>query len=196
MGNYELWFGYFEGETFVWKILKKFTTFQEAYREYKKFVEEQFKLDDEDLQEKWGSTRLDIELREHGKKINWVGLYTRKVDTNEDEKDKEKESDKEDKKDEKGASAKDSVPFELSFLVRINGDVYDEETFYEYLDVPYIFYPDVPSEESVREDLEGLVDVWREKNGGEDPHLVKFTEVNLYERNEIVKVYPSLKIGE
>lgn len=75
--KYELWFGKFEKEDFVWNIIKKFDKYDDAYKYYKKFVNEQFNLSNDELVEEHNSTRLDIELRSNNQKINWVGIYTK-----------------------------------------------------------------------------------------------------------------------
>ena len=76
--KYELWFGKFEHEDLAWKIIKNFDNYEDAYKYYKKFVNEQFNLDNDELIEEHDSTRLDIELRSNNKKINWIGIYAKK----------------------------------------------------------------------------------------------------------------------
>lgn len=92
--EYELLFGTFEGENFKWKTLKKFNNFKEAYREYKKFVDKQMSYSVEELLKIWSSGRIDIELRQGTKLLNWVGVYCRRTDPDKKmEKSKEKDSD-------------------------------------------------------------------------------------------------------
>lgn len=74
----DLWLGTFEGEKFVWKKLNTFDGFDKAYTAYKKFVNEQLKYDDQELLKIWKSPRLDIELKQGEKLINWVGIYCRR----------------------------------------------------------------------------------------------------------------------
>lgn len=91
--EYELLFGTFEGENFKWKTLKKFNNFKEAYREYKKFVDKQMSYSVEELLKVWSSGRIDIELRQGTKLLNWVGVYCRRVDPDEKiERSKKKDS--------------------------------------------------------------------------------------------------------
>lgn len=78
--HYELWLGSFEGENFKWKKLESFNDFAKAYAAYKKFVDKQLTYSDEELIEVWDSPRLDIELKQEDKIINWVGIYYSKVD--------------------------------------------------------------------------------------------------------------------
>lgn len=83
--KYDLWLGSFEGENFKWKKLKSFNDWSKAYKEYKSFVNEQFRYSDKELFEVWHSTRLDIELKQEDKLLNWVGIYLRKKDGDDDE---------------------------------------------------------------------------------------------------------------
>ena len=91
--DFSLWLGSFEGEEFVWKKLKTFTSFEDAYKAYKKFTNEQMQYDSKELLEIWDSARLDIELKQGEKLLNWVGIYSRKttyLDEDEDEDEDEK----------------------------------------------------------------------------------------------------------
>lgn len=77
--EYEIWLGTFEGENFVWKTIKKFTSFDKAYKFYYDYVNKQSSYTDEELEKIWSSGRLDIELRQGKKLINWHGMYSRRV---------------------------------------------------------------------------------------------------------------------
>ena len=68
--DYEIWLGTFEGEDFVWKTVKKLNTFDKH---------KQASYSAEELSKSWGSGRIDIELRQGKKLLNWVGMYYRKA---------------------------------------------------------------------------------------------------------------------
>ena len=92
--EYEIWLGTFEGENFVWKTIKKFSDFDKAYEFYSKYVKKQESYSAEELAKIWSSARVDIELRQGNKLLNWIGMYNRKVreiDEDEDEDDKKTE---------------------------------------------------------------------------------------------------------
>ena len=72
----------------------------EAYKEFKKYVNTQLKYTDEELKKVWDTGRLDIELRQGNKLLNWVGIYSREV---------KNLSEKEEKEAESGKVKKDSV---------------------------------------------------------------------------------------
>lgn len=92
--EYELLLGTFEGDDFKWKTLKKFNDFKEAYKEYKKYVDKQMSYSVEELLKVWSSGRIDIELRQGTKLLNWAGIYCRRTDPDEKiEKSKKKDSD-------------------------------------------------------------------------------------------------------
>ena len=76
--KYELWLGSFEGERFKWKKLETFDDYQEAYSKFKKFVNKQVEYNDAELLDVWESPRLDIELKQGERIIDWVGIYTGK----------------------------------------------------------------------------------------------------------------------
>lgn len=87
--EYTIDLGTFEGEKFVWKTVKKFDTFEPAYKFYKDYVDKQMKYTDEELRKIWSSGRLDIELKKGNKLLNWVGIYSRKVDKESDDEEDE-----------------------------------------------------------------------------------------------------------
>ena len=70
--------------SFNWFEVEKFEDLDKAYKKYKSFVIEQLKYSDEELQDIWGIGRLDIELKQGKKLINWVGIYSREVVEDED----------------------------------------------------------------------------------------------------------------
>lgn len=77
--EYEIWLGTFEGEDFVWKVVKRFNSFDEAFKFYHEYVMKQASYDDDDLKKIWSSGRIDVELRQGKKLINWAGLFSRRV---------------------------------------------------------------------------------------------------------------------
>ena len=77
--EYEIWLGTFEGEDFVWKVIKKFNAFDDAYEFYHDYIMKQSKYTDEELKKVWSSGRIDVELRQGKKLINWAGLFSRRV---------------------------------------------------------------------------------------------------------------------
>lgn len=89
--EYEIWLGTFEGEDFVWKTIKKFTEFEKAYKFYNDYKQKQSQYTDEELRKIWGSGRIDIELRQGKKLLNWIGMYSRKVGEDESEEEQEVE---------------------------------------------------------------------------------------------------------
>lgn len=86
--EYEIWLGTFEGEDFVWKTIKKENDFDKAYKFFHEYCLKQMSYSDEELQKIWSSGRIDVELRQGKKLLNWVGIYSRKVgetESNEDQ---------------------------------------------------------------------------------------------------------------
>lgn len=77
--EYEIWLGTFEGEDFVWKVIKRFNEFDAAYSFYHDYIMKQSKYDDDELKKVWSSGRIDVELRQGKKLINWAGLFSRRV---------------------------------------------------------------------------------------------------------------------
>lgn len=77
--DYEIWLGTFEGEKFVWKTIKKFNDFKKAYKFFFDYVKKQSSYDDEELKKIWSSGRIDVELRQGKKLLNWHGIYSRRV---------------------------------------------------------------------------------------------------------------------
>ena len=77
--EYEIYLGTFEGEDFVWKKIKTYNSFDEAFKFYHEYVMKQASYEDEDLRKVWSSGRIDVELRQGKKLINWAGLFSRRV---------------------------------------------------------------------------------------------------------------------
>lgn len=77
--NYEIWLGSFEGEDFVWKKIKEFNNYKDASKFFEEYKRKQASYDQEELSKIWGSGRIDIELRQGKKSLNWVGMYYRKA---------------------------------------------------------------------------------------------------------------------
>lgn len=88
--QYQLILGTFIDDEFVWHDVDSFDDLEEAYREFKKYVNSQLKYTDEELIKVWNTGRLDVELRRGNKLLNWVGIYAREVarEAKEDEDDK------------------------------------------------------------------------------------------------------------
>ena len=76
---YEIYLGTFIDNTFTWYSVKEMKSLTEAYKEFKSYVNTQLKYTDEELQQVWDTGRLDIELRQGSKLLNWVGIYSREV---------------------------------------------------------------------------------------------------------------------
>ena len=98
--EYEVLLGTFEGEDFIWKTIYKSYDFDKAYKFYYKYTNKQMSYTDEELKKIWSSGRVDIELKQGKKLLNWVGIYSRKV-SNPDEVIEESEKDDKDKDDKK-----------------------------------------------------------------------------------------------
>lgn len=88
--QYQLILGTFIDDEFVWYDVDSFDDLDEAYKEFKKYVNSQLKYTDEELIKVWNTGRLDVELRRGNKLLNWVGIYAREVaqEAKEDEDDK------------------------------------------------------------------------------------------------------------
>lgn len=91
---YEIYLGTFLDNTFTWYSVKKLKNLNEAYKEYKKYVNTQLKYTDEELKKVWDTGRLDIELRQGNKLLNWVGIYSREVKALSEKEEKEVEKGK------------------------------------------------------------------------------------------------------
>lgn len=78
--EYEIWLGSFEGEDFKWKTIKKFNDRKKAYQFYESYVRKQESYTAEELAKIWSSPRIDIELRQGKKLLNWIGMYNRVVE--------------------------------------------------------------------------------------------------------------------
>lgn len=96
--EYTVMLGTFEGEDFIWKTIYKNYDFDKAYNFYYKYTNKQMSYTDEELKKIWSSGRVDIELKQGKKLLNWVGIYSRKVSEPDEEEPEEKEEKKEEKK--------------------------------------------------------------------------------------------------
>lgn len=72
---FEIWLGTFDKEDFIWKTLKEFDKFDDAYKYFKDFSVKALELDVATFEKEYGSGRLDIELRQGEKRIDWVGIF-------------------------------------------------------------------------------------------------------------------------
>ena len=88
---FEIYLGTFNDDVFTWYSIKKMKDATEAYKEFKKYVNTQLKYTDEELKKVWDTGRLDIELRQGNKLLNWVGIYSREVKNLSKEEEKEAE---------------------------------------------------------------------------------------------------------
>lgn len=77
--EYEIWLGTFEGEKFTWKTIAKYQDFDKAFKFYHEYCMKQMSYTEEELKKVWSSGRVDIELRQGKKALNWVGIFSRKV---------------------------------------------------------------------------------------------------------------------
>ena len=77
--DYTVELGTFEGEDFVWKTIYKSNNFDKAYKFYHKYTNKQMSYTDEELKKIWSSGRVDVELKQGNKLLNWVAIYSRKV---------------------------------------------------------------------------------------------------------------------
>lgn len=139
---YEIYLGTFINNAFTWYSIKKMKDPTTAYKEFKKYVNSQLKYTDEELQKVWDTGRLDIELRQGNKLLNWVGIYSRETKPlskkEEEEAEKgpvkksEKKSDKdEDSKKDSKKSKKDSVKeikdsFDIDVSEQITQQLWDQ----------------------------------------------------------------------
>ena len=105
---YGVYLGTFFDNAFTWYLVKEFKDLKAAYKEFKNYVNTQLKYTDEELVKVWDTGRLDIELRQGSKLLNWVGIYCREA---------QPLTEKEEKKVEEGKvekpKAKDSMPDEI-----------------------------------------------------------------------------------
>lgn len=77
---YQIWIGTFLNNSFTWhKVGKEINNLQSAYKAYKQYVNTQLKFTADELEEVWDTGRLDIELRQGKKLLNWMGTYSRRV---------------------------------------------------------------------------------------------------------------------
>ena len=106
---YEIYLGTFIDNTFTWYSVKKIKNLSEAYKEFKSYVNTQLKYTDEELQQVWDTGRLDIELRQGSKLLNWVGIYSREVKPLDKKEEKEVEKGDIKNKDKKDKTKKDSI---------------------------------------------------------------------------------------
>ena len=83
--QYRLILGTFIDNKFVWHDVDSFATLSEAYKEYKKYVNDQLKYTDEELVKVWNTGRLDIELLQGRRLLNWTGIYVREAVPDDDE---------------------------------------------------------------------------------------------------------------
>ena len=120
---FEIYLGTFDDDVFTWYSIEKFKDPTQAYKEFKKYVNTQLKYTDEELKKVWDTGRLDIELRQGNKLLNWVGIYSREV----------KELSKaEEKEAEEGKVKKDSklTPTEIFLKEFCSDEIHDSDKSY------------------------------------------------------------------
>ena len=127
--TYEIYLGTFIDDAFTWYSIKKFKDSTQAYKEFKKYVNTQLKYTDEELQQVWDTGRLDIELRQGNKLLNWVGIYSREVKALSKEEEKEAEKGEIKKKNKKD-SVKDSAAEE--YLEDFSGKILNGKLEYKF----------------------------------------------------------------
>lgn len=79
MDPYQIMLGTFDDKKnkFIWHKVNEYSDLKKAYIEFKRYVNTQLKYTDEELKKVWKSGRLDVELRQGSKLLNWVGIYSR-----------------------------------------------------------------------------------------------------------------------
>ena len=159
---FEIYLGTFNDDVFTWYSIKKMKDATEAYKEFKKYVNTQLKYTDEELKKVWDTGRLDIELRQGNKLLNWVGIYSREVKNLSKEEEKEAEEAKIKKDSQKIFINREDKIIELE----LDGDVLDNFAFeyaerndlnYNNLDFADIL-PDEAYEEFYNEYLPELIE--------------------------------------
>lgn len=75
--KFEIQLGTFVENEFIWHLVDTYDDLRDAYKAFKKYVNSQLQYTDEELKKVWETGRLDIELREGNKLLNWVGIYSR-----------------------------------------------------------------------------------------------------------------------
>lgn len=80
--KFELWLGIFTKGTdnFKWTKVDSFDDKEKAKEAFHKYVVKQITKSEEQTIKELGSGRIDIELREGSKMINWIGSYIKDED--------------------------------------------------------------------------------------------------------------------
>lgn len=80
--KFELWLGTFTKgvDNFKWTKVDSFDDKEKAKKAFHKYVVKQITKSEEQTIEEFGSGRIDIELREGSKMINWIGSYIKDED--------------------------------------------------------------------------------------------------------------------
>lgn len=60
-----------------WHDVEEFDDFDKAQKEFRKYVSEQLKYNDDEFDKVWKTPRLDIELLVGDTLLNWAGVYAR-----------------------------------------------------------------------------------------------------------------------
>lgn len=77
--KYRVYLGTFDNNEFTWYEVESYKDLHDAYVGFKKYVNTQLKYTDEELKKVWDTGRLDIELMQGTKLLNWVGIYSREA---------------------------------------------------------------------------------------------------------------------
>ena len=127
--QYQLILGTFIDNEFIWHDVDSYDTLEEAYKEFKKYVNAQLKYTDEELIKVWNSGRLDVELRRGNRLLNWVGIYAREVDKLAEEEEEEANKENPEKKEKKETKdSLDTYPVYKADLSINLPDIFGEET--------------------------------------------------------------------
>ena len=121
---FEVYLGTFIDNAFTWYSVAKYKDLKSAYKGFKNYVNTQLKYTDEELQKVWDTGRLDIELRQGNKLLNWVGIYSRKVASLDEKEEKEVEKGKIKKAQKK---KKDSAPFSNALGLDLSSETLAED---------------------------------------------------------------------
>jgi len=156
---FEIYLGTFNDDVFTWYSIKKFKDATQAYKEFKKYVNTQLKYTDEELKKVWDTGRLDIELRQGNKLLNWVGIYSREV----------KELSKaEEKEAEEGKVKKDAVTpteiFKRFFREEMPKEIHDADGYPHAICDKIQFFINAKKGEKIPTEEYNFFDVLQELN--------------------------------
>lgn len=105
--KFKVLLGTFIDNAFIWHTVNEYDNLKDAYIGFKKYVNSQLQYTDEELKKVWDTGRLDVELLQGNKLLNWVGIYARETTPL---------SEKEEKEVEETKSKKDSHPIKSDVI--------------------------------------------------------------------------------